>query len=317
MSGNAWHVPNSDADRLPLPAPSTSRNLLPRFATSQLSRRNTSSTNRTSSNSRSLSVASSHSPSHPSRNSSSSTSGSNSQTSVMQSFIAQSSGSSKAAKRRRTRYAHAPDDGLTSDEEEVDQLLSDNDVQEPPPSQSVGEPSSQKSESQSTSDSQSFIAVPTDIRVLPQATSSTSVSSPSLAKILHPINIDQISPSSTLNSSSTFTSSAGSFRRSRSAKPKPKPEPEPEKKPEPEHEPLSGYTCPICFFPPTNATITPCGHICCGSCLFTAVKTTMQRGAAAGDGNVARCPVCRAEITKWDGKGGGVIGLKTRALFSL
>jgi hypothetical protein len=31
----------------------------------------------------------------------------------------------------------------------------------------------------------------------------------------------------------------------------------------------------------------------------------------------SRCPVCRAEITKWDGKGGGVIGLKARAVFSL
>ncbi|KAI6004739.1 hypothetical protein EDD15DRAFT_1018193 [Pisolithus albus] len=42
-------------------------------------------------------------------------------------------------------------------------------------------------------------------------------------------------------------------------------------------EPLSAYTCPICFSPPTNATLTPCGHICCGPCLFTAVKATVQR----------------------------------------
>lgn len=42
-------------------------------------------------------------------------------------------------------------------------------------------------------------------------------------------------------------------------------------------EPLSAYTCPICFSPPTNATLTPCGHICCGQCLFTAVKSTMRR----------------------------------------
>lgn len=37
------------------------------------------------------------------------------------------------------------------------------------------------------------------------------------------------------------------------------------------------YTCPICFCPPTNATMTPCGHIACGSCLFTAVKTALRR----------------------------------------
>ncbi|KAF9484258.1 hypothetical protein BDN70DRAFT_798072, partial [Pholiota conissans] len=85
-------------------------------------------------------------------------------------------------------------------------------------------------------------------------------------------------------------------------------------------EPLSSYTCPICFSPPTNATITPCGHICCGACLFAAVKTTLQRatyGMARPPLSEARCPVCRAIIPGWDGKGGGVIGLKVRAIFSL
>ena len=51
-------------------------------------------------------------------------------------------------------------------------------------------------------------------------------------------------------------------------------EPKPRK---PKEELLGGYSCPICFSPPTNATLTPCGHICCGLCLFVAVKTTMQR----------------------------------------
>jgi hypothetical protein len=47
-------------------------------------------------------------------------------------------------------------------------------------------------------------------------------------------------------------------------------------------EPLSSYTCPICFSAPTNATLTPCGHICCGECLFIAVKTVMHRAQQAG-----------------------------------
>ena len=51
-------------------------------------------------------------------------------------------------------------------------------------------------------------------------------------------------------------------------------EPKPRK---PKEELLGGYSCPICFSPPSNATLTPCGHICCGLCLFVAVKTTMQR----------------------------------------
>lgn len=85
--------------------------------------------------------------------------------------------------------------------------------------------------------------------------------------------------------------------------------------------PLSQYTCPICFSPPTNATLTPCGHVCCGACLFTAVKSTLQRGAfmggGMGPGNLPRCPVCRAPIPGWDGTGGGVIGLRPKAVFLL
>ncbi|KAF9261172.1 hypothetical protein L218DRAFT_805394, partial [Marasmius fiardii PR-910] len=90
--------------------------------------------------------------------------------------------------------------------------------------------------------------------------------------------------------------------------------------PTPEAEPstLADYTCPICFSPPTNATLTPCGHICCGPCLFAAVKSSMKRAQfAAPEDAGARCPVCRASIPGWDGKGGGVIGLKIRALFTL
>ncbi|KZT27255.1 hypothetical protein NEOLEDRAFT_1043803, partial [Neolentinus lepideus HHB14362 ss-1] len=84
-------------------------------------------------------------------------------------------------------------------------------------------------------------------------------------------------------------------------------------------EPLSAYTCPICFSQPTHATLTPCGHVCCGECLFTAVKTTIARsqGVVLREANVARCPVCRATIPGWDGKGGGVIGLKPRIVLSL
>ncbi|KIJ05996.1 hypothetical protein PAXINDRAFT_92651 [Paxillus involutus ATCC 200175] len=84
-------------------------------------------------------------------------------------------------------------------------------------------------------------------------------------------------------------------------------------------EPLSAYTCPICFSPPTNATLTPCGHICCGQCLFAAVKSTIRRNmvVAMDRAPPARCPVCRAEIPGWDGRGGGVVGLKMQVVYSL
>ncbi|KAL4074726.1 hypothetical protein V8B97DRAFT_1602878 [Scleroderma yunnanense] len=84
-------------------------------------------------------------------------------------------------------------------------------------------------------------------------------------------------------------------------------------------EPLATYTCPICLSPPTNATLTPCGHICCGPCLFTAVKATMQRSmvVAMDRAPAPRCPVCRAEIPGWDGRGGGVVGLKIQVVYSV
>ena len=37
------------------------------------------------------------------------------------------------------------------------------------------------------------------------------------------------------------------------------------------------YSCPICFCPPTNATVTMCGHIACGECLFKSVWASMRR----------------------------------------
>ncbi|KLO17379.1 hypothetical protein SCHPADRAFT_821578 [Schizopora paradoxa] len=87
----------------------------------------------------------------------------------------------------------------------------------------------------------------------------------------------------------------------------------------PEPEPLSTYVCPICLSPPTNATLTPCGHICCGECLFTAVRSALQRAAtqATREPVQPRCPVCRAVLKNWDGKGRGVIGLKPRVMIAL
>ncbi|KAI0267739.1 hypothetical protein BC834DRAFT_968660 [Gloeopeniophorella convolvens] len=76
--------------------------------------------------------------------------------------------------------------------------------------------------------------------------------------------------------------------------------------PPPEPEPLHTYACPICFSPPANATVTPCGHIMCGECLFTAIGAAAVRTGIAS--LAARCPVCRASIPGWDGRGGGVIG---------
>ncbi|KZT54469.1 hypothetical protein CALCODRAFT_485517, partial [Calocera cornea HHB12733] len=80
--------------------------------------------------------------------------------------------------------------------------------------------------------------------------------------------------------------------------------------PPPALQPLTAYTCPICFSPPSNATITQCGHLMCGECLYSSVRANLDRAMQAlGAGGQAhpQCPVCRADIhlagTRYDGHG--------------
>ncbi|KAF9457761.1 hypothetical protein BDZ94DRAFT_1272259 [Collybia nuda] len=234
----------------------------------------------------------------------------------------------RPVKRRKTGRAESESPEWTSDgDEEVDQLISDNDNDNEDEDEDgallgpgstlefeAGPPPSQL-ESVTVDDTEERETSP-EPSTSNRDVVSTPVSSPSLAKILHSTNIEPQglrSPSPVIVAVTSTSISASNAKYTATKPPATKLPP-----PLPEAEPLSEYTCPICFFPPTNATLTPCGHICCGSCLFTAVRTTMQRGAIMmADGNGARCPVCRAEIPNWDGRGGGVIGLKPRAVFSL
>ncbi|KAG8756548.1 hypothetical protein FRC14_002945 [Serendipita sp. 396] len=87
--------------------------------------------------------------------------------------------------------------------------------------------------------------------------------------------------------------------------------------------PVGDYQCPICFCSPTQACITACGHVMCGECLFSAVRSSKERhvrlygrgnaitwpGGRDADGRIARCPVCRAVLKGWNGRGGGVTGI--------
>ncbi|EDR04092.1 uncharacterized protein LACBIDRAFT_330927 [Laccaria bicolor S238N-H82] len=307
-----------DDNELALPAPLTSRNLQPRSRAVSLARSTHSGSlsrpaSRTSSRSHNMSTSTRHRS-----DSLSSAEESLFIQALMQPDTGEGSSSSHASrmaggkrrqtgddvlrrsKRRRISFVDwMVSSGEDEDDEAVDQLISDDEDEKPLPSTSTS------------------IAGPSTQGTLfsSQASSSLSsppgyVSSPSLAKILHATDIEP-QPIKSLHEPSTSTSTS-------TIPPVPvpvAPSPAPEKQP----EPLSEYTCPICFFPPTNATLTPCGHICCGACLFTAVKTTMHRGAMmpTGEPNVARCPVCRAEIKGWDGRGGGVIGIKARAIFSI
>jgi hypothetical protein len=95
------------------------------------------------------------------------------------------------------------------------------------------------------------------------------------------------------------------------------PIPIPERPPSiPKAAPLSSYTCPICYSAPKDAALTLCGHIICGSCLFGSVRAARARAlesARPQEAEKAYCPVCRAVLAGWDGRGGGVIGLEIKA----
>ncbi|KZO99081.1 hypothetical protein CALVIDRAFT_534609 [Calocera viscosa TUFC12733] len=78
--------------------------------------------------------------------------------------------------------------------------------------------------------------------------------------------------------------------------------------PPPNLQPLTSYTCPICFSPPAHATITPCGHLMCGECLYSSVRANLERAMQMPAQHVhPQCPVCRADIhlagTRFDGGG--------------
>lgn len=49
------------------------------------------------------------------------------------------------------------------------------------------------------------------------------------------------------------------------------------KPPPPEHALFSTYRCPICLCPPTNISVTPCGHVFCGSCLFDTLSVQSRQ----------------------------------------
>jgi hypothetical protein len=166
---------------------------------------------------------------------------------------------------------------------------------------------------------------------MPSEPPQTKKSQPS-SKGKHPKSVSVSFPTPSPSSSSSSASTSGSTSK-------------PLQQQQPQQQPLSTYSCPICFCPPINATLTTCGHVACGACLFKAVKSSMARGMWRGgedgeglpkcvyislsllansrwcaDGmsrDPSRCPVCRAVIPGWDGKGGGVIGLKPRAVFTL
>ncbi|QLQ79095.1 hypothetical protein HG537_0B04430 [Torulaspora globosa] len=56
------------------------------------------------------------------------------------------------------------------------------------------------------------------------------------------------------------------------------------------YKPVRDYQCPICFEPPENACIAPCGHIFCVSCLFRMVNNSKAQR------KIGLCALCRKEV---------------------
>ncbi|KAJ9103213.1 hypothetical protein QFC21_002636 [Naganishia friedmannii] len=56
---------------------------------------------------------------------------------------------------------------------------------------------------------------------------------------------------------------------------------------------LASFECPICFMPPAQAVLTPCGHIMCGKCLFDTLKSQAIRDGKRPN-PVGQYPITRA-----------------------
>lgn len=56
------------------------------------------------------------------------------------------------------------------------------------------------------------------------------------------------------------------------------------------HKPVRDYQCPICFDPPENSVITPCGHTFCVSCLFQMLNSSR------GPKKNGLCALCRKSV---------------------
>lgn len=314
MSGKP-EAGHEDIDNDPLPSPLTTRNLRPRLSQS-LARAAYRDASRSQRLSRDPSFHHSNTPAMQFTTSSSNVGSSTGNQTAESSEMAVRTRRRQAKRRRVTSEDIFTSDGvdvISSDSDDIPKALSRMDTQ-----------------ATSTASFSSGVVRPSS-STHQQDPSHVPVSSRSLRKILHPTDTESFQkPSPSTEPEVSFSSSssaAAAIRTQVSSGTSP---------PAPEY--LAEYTCPICFFPPTNATLTPCGHICCGECLFTAVKSTLQRGTLFNnaDANVARsavlcfgcatdfvlmvsfrCPVCRAPIHGWDGRGGGVIGLKARSLLSL
>ncbi|PAV16488.1 hypothetical protein PNOK_0810800 [Pyrrhoderma noxium] len=136
--------------------------------------------------------------------------------------------------------------------------------------------------------------------------SSSSAASSAAVAVTTPTTTTTVTTTTTTTTAAATTAAAASSQ-VQTTPPKPK---------QPIHtsQPISEFCCPICFCSPTNATLTLCGHVFCGPCLFAAVRAAPQSNVYQPAGTPPKCPVCRAPMTGWDGRGEGLLGLRCERL---
>ena len=123
-------------------------------------------------------------------------------------------------------------------------------------------------------------------------TSTTTGSSSSLAASSAAVAVTTPTTTTVTTTTTTTTAAATAAASSQVQTTPPKP-----KQPIHTSQPISEFCCPICFCSPTNATLTLCGHVFCGPCLFAAVRAAPQSNVYQPAGTppkyVKRAPVFR------------------------